>query len=343
MHKPRILFRADGDSHIGLGHIMRCIALSEMLNTDFNCVFLVSKPSVALKSIIAPFGAMIELHSSTKTIEWSELGEILMETDIVVTDGYDFDTPYLKYIKRKVAKLVMIDDLAEGEFIADLVINHCNELIKTQYNKADTTKVLTGFKYLILRKEFLNVAKTQKSIDLIETAFICMGGADPTNLTLKILLSCNEATFIKELNIVIGAAYLGEDQLLAAASQLRSDLKLNIYKNINAAEMISVISKAQICICPASSIALEVCCIKSGLLTGVSFSNQKELHQQLMLDNCCVSIGDFNEVDIKGIADKLGDMSAASFVNQMMESQHQVIDGKSPERILNEFKLLLAC
>ena len=37
--KPKIYIRADGNSGIGLGHVIRSLALAEMLKEDFNCIF----------------------------------------------------------------------------------------------------------------------------------------------------------------------------------------------------------------------------------------------------------------------------------------------------------------
>ena len=40
MHKPRVVFKADGNKDIGLGHIYRCIALAQMLKSEFEVAFL---------------------------------------------------------------------------------------------------------------------------------------------------------------------------------------------------------------------------------------------------------------------------------------------------------------
>jgi UDP-2,4-diacetamido-2,4,6-trideoxy-beta-L-altropyranose hydrolase len=45
MDKKKIFFRADGDQTIGMGHFTRTLALTEMLNNYFYCVFATQKPS----------------------------------------------------------------------------------------------------------------------------------------------------------------------------------------------------------------------------------------------------------------------------------------------------------
>jgi spore coat polysaccharide biosynthesis predicted glycosyltransferase SpsG len=48
----KVILRADGNSEIGLGHVYRSLALAEMLNEDFETVFLIKKPLKELKRTI---------------------------------------------------------------------------------------------------------------------------------------------------------------------------------------------------------------------------------------------------------------------------------------------------
>ncbi len=38
-NKPKIYFRADGNATMGLGHVIRSLALAEMSNDIFDCHF----------------------------------------------------------------------------------------------------------------------------------------------------------------------------------------------------------------------------------------------------------------------------------------------------------------
>lgn len=339
--KNRIVFRADGNSRIGLGHVMRCVALSEMLNSDFECVFIISNPSDSLRSIIKSSGELIALNSLDINDELLELSQILRETDIVVVDGYLFDETYLEVIKTKTHKLVVIDDFAEGYFNSAIVLNHANEFLFNSYKKSKETKILCGFDYLVLRQQFLHQAKVARFVAKVDTAFICMGGADPTNVTIKVLQSCIQVNFIKNIVVVSGAAYPHQNELTTFIEKYKGEVKIVNHVNIDAAMMVNLILDSQICICPASSIALEVCCVKSALLTGMTIDNQKLIHEQLLRTGCADSIGNFNSVTIEEISAKLQSFKSPDLVSQMMHKQFSNIDGKSAGRILDEFKLLI--
>lgn len=44
--KRRVIFRADGNSYIGLGHVVRSLALVEMLRSEeFRIVFAIQQPN----------------------------------------------------------------------------------------------------------------------------------------------------------------------------------------------------------------------------------------------------------------------------------------------------------
>src|SRR5687768_17599482 len=110
----RIVFRADGNNHLGLGHIVRSLALVEMLNNHFTCVFFTVEPSTEIKEMISD-SCQLQLLPIYRSLteEITNVKKKLKNTDIVVLDGYHFDEQYQREIRSLVHKLVAIDDKAE--------------------------------------------------------------------------------------------------------------------------------------------------------------------------------------------------------------------------------------
>ncbi len=339
----RVFFRADGNSIIGLGHVMRLIGLVEYIRDDFNCIFLVNHPDIKLKEIIESYCKVVVLESSALTDEMTELDSLLCYNDIVVLDGYNYSEPYQKYIKSKVHKLIMIDDKANMHYYADLIINHGDASSTVKYIKEPYTKILSGLDYLIIRKEFLNAAILDRTIYKIDSVFICMGGADPFSITVKALNAAVECDFIKKIVVITGNAYTNFQELNTRINE-GSKRKEIIYKeNLSAESLVELMSLCELAICPASSVALEMCCVKSGLLTGIVIDNQVNLHKQLVDLNCCITLQDFNKVSVDDIVTRLNLMNDIKLVNNIMQNQKKAIDGKSSARILSEFKSLSSC
>ncbi|MEO6830804.1 MAG: hypothetical protein ABI169_01290, partial [Chitinophagaceae bacterium] len=139
----KIYFRADGSNAMGVGHIYRCCALAQILESEFQCCFLLSK--AAEKEIIAVVAAHFSEYQQLNTDnEAQEVANLLTSEDIAVLDGYHFDTEYQKIIKSSGAKLVCVDDIAQYEFVADVVINHAGGINADIYSLAPDTKLYLG-------------------------------------------------------------------------------------------------------------------------------------------------------------------------------------------------------
>lgn len=334
--KINIYFRADGNSQIGLGHVVRCIAIAEMIYQHYNCYFLIKKAGEQIKKMISPFAEVIELpNKMLLQEEITLLGKYFKRTDILVIDGYEFDSHYQAEVKKKVKKLVAVDDEARLHFYADIVINHASSGMGSHYSKEAYTRVMAGPKYLIAREGFRKAAIHERSIKEIKSLFICMGGSDPFNITCKVLDAAKNTNF-KHIVVVTGNAYLHAEALF---TRCESD-KVEWKTNLSADEMINEIKNCEVAVSTASSISLEICCLKAGLLIGFVAENQLNIHQGLLDKGCACSIGDFRDVTEEFITRKLNFLCNPEVVNDQMKQQHLFIDGESGTRILDIFNNL---
>ena len=328
----KIILRADGSTEIGLGHVYRLLAVCEMLSDTFNCVFVINRPDPKVKALIEEFCPVVVLKSDDKTTELKELGQIVTKNDKIVTDGYTFDYNYLHQLRSMSGKLVLVDDMADRKVIADIIINHGRSGIESQYNNADAGSVLCGFPYLLLRNKFLQAARQQRSVETVNSLFICLGGADINNLTLKFLKAAVNVDFIKTIKIVTGAAYKHKQALNEFIISVIGKV-VEIFEGVNSSEMIRLIQLCQLTISPASTTSLEICCAKSGLITGYSADNQLNILTELVAKGCGTSIGDFNTVSETDIVKALDSYQNPAKANRDMEHQALAIDGLSGERI----------
>ncbi len=289
----KIYFRADGNSQIGLGHITRSLALADMLKEHFEIHFLVQEPSQEVIAQIHEVTENIIVLPQTQDF-LSEAHEIaqkyLTGKEIVVLDGYNFQTEYQKIIKATGAKLVCIDDLHAWHFVADVVINHAGGVKESDYSCEPYTKLCLGLEYALLRKPFLEAAKQERVIDKIENAFICFGGSDPHNFTEKALKACIEAQVFKEIHVVVGSAYTHLESLKNLTIQEKN---VFLYQNLNAQELCCVMQKCHLGIVPASSIAYECLAVGMYLIVGYYAENQKAIYEGLISLECVIIAGNY--------------------------------------------------
>ncbi|MCS6796530.1 MAG: hypothetical protein NZ516_11295, partial [Raineya sp.] len=196
---------------------------------------------------------------------------ILTGKEIVVLDGYNFQTEYQKIIKNTGVKLVCIDDLHAWHFVADVVINHAGGVKETDYSCEPYTKLCLGLEYALLRKPFLEAAQQERTIEKIENACICFGGSDPHNFTEKALQACLEAKIFKEIHVVVGSAYPYFEQIKNLTNHEKN---IFLYQNLNAQDLCSVMQKCHLGIVPASSVAYE--CLAVGMYLVVGWYDEKQ-------------------------------------------------------------------
>lgn len=337
----RVVFRADGNSKIGLGHVVRNLALVSVLKDRFSCLFLIRDPEDAILRMIGSLCKVQALpHFATLQEEINHLRSVVLQTDIVVLDSYEFDSDYQQEVKRMAHKLVAFDDYAKHHFYADLVINQ-GASGSVSYQKEPYTRVLQGFNYLILRPEFYLAATDKRQIAGVETVFICFGGADPFNITVKALRASLHCDFITDIRVVTGSAYRFSKELAELVAV--SGGRITHLHDISAADMVESIKRSQVAICPASSVSLEVCAVGCGLLTGTVIDNQEHLHQQLVETGCALSIGDFNDVSEEELSNAIRKLANPFELNQLVGRQRVTIDGLSGSRVLAQFEGLSEC
>src|SRR5690606_19869813 len=108
--------------------------------------------------------------------------DLITGDEIIVLDGYHFDTAYQKRVRDTGASLVYIDDHAEGPFDADAVINHSPGVDIQQYlGKSWETRFFLGPKYALI-----DPPPRVKRESSGQSLLVTMGGSDPSNFTCQV-------------------------------------------------------------------------------------------------------------------------------------------------------------
>lgn len=332
MNKRRIIFRADGNSQIGLGHVVRSLALADMLKDDFTCIFAIQNPSEAIiEQIETICDYIIALPRVENYIEEAHhlVNKFLKAGDILILDGYFFNTDYQQIIKNNGDKLVCIDDIYNYHFVSDAVINHAGRIDPLLYSRENYTKFYVGPRYALLRKEFLKAAQESSKNICFNNILICMGGADPDNHTKKILLQVLEAASSQynEINILIGSSYLYEKELNNLVARVNK--KIIIHKNLGASDVEQLMQNCGSAICSPSSVSYEYCAVRGLLFLYQTFDNQRNIYNFLVNARCALP---YKGSESLLVSEQLKD--------EVVTSQKKIFDGLSPIRFRLLFQAL---
>jgi UDP-2,4-diacetamido-2,4,6-trideoxy-beta-L-altropyranose hydrolase len=323
LKKVQVFFRVDGDSQIGLGHLVRCIALAQMLKDEFKITFVCKTIPETIVNEIKQLGFNLSIIKSE-----GEFISSLLPATIVVIDHYSLDSDYQKNIKNVGCKLVCIDDLHDKVFFADLIINHAPGITPAHYNAQTYTQYALGLDYALLRSPFLRIKQNEKP-DIIKTVFVCFGGADSKNITQVVIDILKQDPRVEKVNVVLGSAYQYLSNLKEAVS---NNNKFKLHYAIGPDEMADLIADAQLAIVPSSGILQEVLAVGNKVISGMYVENQKWFFENYKALGVFESADDFAEESIKKAIDKC-------YENTDKQTS-RLIDGKSGDRLLKYFNQL---
>ena len=329
--KTRIIFRADGNSRIGLGHVTRSLALVHMLREEFECVFAIQAPDKALQERIREVCHGIIVLPPADAAESRfihELSAYVSEEEIVVLDGYTFHTEYQQNIKARGATLVCLDDIHAYPFVADAIINQAGGVKLEQYQTAPYTRLLLGPHYALLRPAFLKAARAARAIPAGELrVLVCMGGADPDNHTLQALEALQSVE--GQVEVVVGSAYTHQRQL---KEWLHDKQNISLHRDLSAEGMRRLMAKCHAAVTSASGIAYEYAAVGGHLLVKQTADNQQDLYHFLTSNGIAIEYSDLQQQLSQGIA--------ADAFQAQVAIQRQFFDGKSDERLRQLFHTL---
>lgn len=332
--KRQIILRGDSNSEIGTGHMFRLIALGEILKNDFKITFVTKRDSF-IELIPDEFQTVILSKNISLLGEIEFIAKEFNKNSVIIIDGYQYSSDYQKGIKKFGFGLVYIDDLVEEYMFADIVINHSPAVVKSEYRSMPYTKFLLGPSYALVRPGFIKASLKERAQEDMKGCFVNFGGVDKYNLSVKILKALIAINFFEKIDVLIGAA--NENKELFEIQKHHNNI--SIYKNLNEAELINLMEKNQCAIVPASTIFLELCCIKMPILAGYFVENQKKPLEAFHAEQLCLNLGDLMKTNIIELSNKISDhlkTLTPNKIGEMISKQQSAFNGNQKTKFVDE-------
>lgn len=179
------IIRADGNTAIGMGHVMRCLSIADamkdrniepvFMTADNDCVAMIGDRGFEVCVLGTDYRDMESelplirefLKQRTKDVDASS---------VILVDSYQVTSGYYEEI-RTMAKVACLEDMGQA-YPVDLLINYNIYGPKLIYDNKITHATLLGTRYQPLRREFqqdIQYAIKNKITDVMITT----GGSDP--------------------------------------------------------------------------------------------------------------------------------------------------------------------
>ena len=305
-----LIIRADANSQMGTGHVMRCIALGqawvdggrEMGGGDRPCVTFICAAipeglagrlqveGFDLIRIDAEPGSPEDVQQTVNVIR------TLSSVCWLVLDGYHFDVDYQRTIRSVGLKLLFVDDYNHhSEYECDLLLNQNINAAELDYTINSAARRLLGTHYAMLRREFspcrTRILPAQSEQPQV---LVTLGGADPDNVTQTVMEALQQLEGPDlHVKVIVGPANPHFKQLKEVAA--RSTVNIQLCTNVQ--NMPELMCWAHVVISAAGSTCWELCCLGIPFITLVLAENQRGLAAGLDLRGVAACLGENPSID----------------------------------------------
>jgi UDP-2,4-diacetamido-2,4,6-trideoxy-beta-L-altropyranose hydrolase len=210
-HMTGILFQVDANTHIGMGHLKRCLSLAQAIQQlGSECSFLTTRNDFVQRHL--SILGIPHQWAEQADIDAAEVKQVRTFADkqgagVVVVDSYAARQDYLTALRDAGLCVVAIDDLALFPFPCQLVVNGGAQARQLPYTSSSgDTRFLLGTKYALLSPEYWrgNKRSLQKTVREI---LITMGGSDAHGLTSRLLKALDELQGKFAVTAIVGPLY----------------------------------------------------------------------------------------------------------------------------------------
>jgi UDP-2,4-diacetamido-2,4,6-trideoxy-beta-L-altropyranose hydrolase len=322
---------------------MRCIALGQAWVDEGGEVLVLLGPERSLAE-----ETLIEEHMEIRHLDTIPgCGDDARETALtakalgarwLVLDGYHFDEGYQRTLKESGLSLLLIDDLGRaGPSHTDIILNPNLYAGDTLYPKAGPSpRFLIGPRYALLRREFAAWrGRCPEVPPVAQRILLSLGGADPENITLKLMERVQGfALRGLELVVVAGANNPHYNTLEARVAALRNITLVRDTRRIS-----DLMASADLAITGGGVTCFELAFMGIPTLVVILSENQRPVAESFEAAGTMVNLGEEPEaVSDTGAARILEVLCSADLRRRLSRAGQELVDGDGAGRVIMHLK-----
>lgn len=333
-----VLFRCDASPEIGLGHVVRCLALADDLHENHNVeVSFAIRPSLLASEILKrrPY-PILQAHTSGVLDQEAWLRECILKSraQILVVDVRDdISKPTLDALAANGSVIALLDDSSDRRWAADLAFYPPVPQVQRIDWSGFRGRLCIGWEWLVLRPQFAQSLPPRKQSPLDNSnisLLIAMGGSDPAGLTLKAVRAADRLDGDFESVVILGSGFCHRRSLQQLLRQTRR--RFTVREDVS--EMSAAMVKADLAICSFGMTAYELAAMGVPSVYACLTPDHEESASALVAAGMGVSVGvddQDTETRLAAAVEKLlVDKNARA---QMSACARALIDGRGASRV----------
>ncbi len=335
-----VAFRVDSSLKMGIGHLMRCLNLANLLKKNNHKIVFICRDldgnlnyQIKFKVYTLPKKLEKKITKNLNIYDFNQKNDSIQTADVIpnnidllIVDSYELSELWHKKLRPFTKKIMVIDDLANRKFDCDILLNQNPGFSNKDYKNMvpEKCKLLIGSKYALLRPEFAKLRnkalKKRTNTKEIKNIFINFGGSDVNNVTYEVLKNLDSHF---NITVVLGKKSPHNNFI----KNYTDSMNIQLIENSN--NMSDLMLKADIAIGAGGSTSLERCCLGLPSLVYVLAENQIRITDFLNDLGAISKIKNLNS-DFKNLSQNLELWQA------MSKKSQNVCDGIGTNRVVNE-------
>lgn len=343
-----LIIRCDADAKIGIGHLMRCLALAQTWKKQGGRVIFLSNcnNSFLLQKIhILGFELMAIRNAHPHPDDLNRVMDLLNNIRIrvqshkkepwVVLDGYHFDSQYQHALYESNYHLLVVDDYNhQPNYFADIILNQNMGSEKITYHCPKKTSLLLGTSFIMLRDEFIRARSKRKQAISLKKIIISFGGSDPKNLTPKAIAALNQIEKTKfKIRVLLGPENKCASQVKEHASGSHHEFEFITSFD----DMPSHFIWTDLAITAGGSTCWEMSYMGVPMLIIKTADNQKAIVDELSLYGAGIKISgadDFPQTQLITTIETI--LHDVQIIHRLSEKARLLVDGKGTQKIISK-------
>jgi UDP-2,4-diacetamido-2,4,6-trideoxy-beta-L-altropyranose hydrolase len=332
-----IIVRADGSAAIGMGHVMRCLALADRLTERGAPVTFVTRagePAVLQRAAALGCDVVTLPRRDDPAGELTALLEraAAIGAKAAVVDVQGFGAAGQAAIRAAGLRLTVIEDMARTGFSADVVLNQNIDARADTYTVPSHTRLLLGPCYALLRRAF--AGRTAGRAAGRPRVLVTMGGGDGDNVTLRAMQEADALDADFALDVILGPAFPHGESVLGAARGARHPVTVHR----DPPDLVDLMARATVALSAAGSTCWELAHLGIPAVLFVLADNQEGNATGLAAAGFAVALGAASRA---GLGPPLRETLAALLADparreRMAAVGRRLVDGDGAVRVAAE-------
>ncbi len=300
---PTIGFLVAAGERVGGGHLMRCLAMAQALQSQGARALVFSAPlDRALARRCDAAGVMLHQQDPLTVATVNPMLDA-QAVDLLVIDGYDFGEAWRQSLRRRSRPLVVVDDLNNPPVqTADAIINALPGAARLGYEtSAPNAALWLGETYAPLGPAF--AAKASGSLADRPGLLLNFGASDPMGYTVPVLramLASRPAEDVPRPIWVVTGPAMSADRVAEVAALAESGTGVEHLHDV--ADMHALMSRAGLAVSALGTTVYELAATAVPTLAVAVADNQRRLAETLAGHASWCQVLEVGPSDAAGIA-----------------------------------------